>query len=83
MTTGEFLAMSEMEKRHPNRGAALWMINTVVDEAGTPLFTEADVDAFTDQPISVVNRIVAAAQALNFRSGSDLAKNSSATHAAA
>lgn len=79
LTTGEFLAMSEMEKRHPKSGAALWIINTVVDDDGKAIFTEADVDQFVDQPISVVNRLVAEAQALNFRSSSDLAKNSNAT----
>lgn len=83
LTTGEFLAMSEMEKRHPSKGAALWLINCVVDDDGKAIFTEADVDAFTDQPISVVNRLVAEAQALNFRSSADLLKNSNATQSAA
>lgn len=79
MTTGEFLAMTEMETRNPKSGGALWIVNTVVGDDGQPLFTEADITAFVDQPISVVNRIVSAAQVLNFRNVGDAAKNSEAT----
>jgi hypothetical protein len=79
MNVGEFIAMTEMESRHPKSGAALWIVNTVVGDDDQLLFAEADIPAFADQPLTVVNRIVSAAQALNFRNVGDAAKNSEAT----
>lgn len=50
------------------RSAAIFLAATVVDEAGTPIFTEADIDALADGPPSkakALRHIYQAADELN------------------
>lgn len=65
LSAAEFLKLAELEKRHPQKGYALWWISTVCGPDGVPLFDESDIDLITTLPISAVNKVVDAAKRVN------------------
>jgi hypothetical protein len=71
-----FLAMSAAIKKDKGKENAFvhWIINTVVDDKGKPIFTAADEEAIAEWPFPLISRLTAAASKLN--AGEDAEKNS-------
>jgi hypothetical protein len=75
LPVGEFLAAQKVGEQQPGHFAANWIIATVTDDEGKPLFTIADIDALEKKSIVVVERLVKAALRMNLRSEEDKTKN--------
>jgi hypothetical protein len=75
LTAAEFMALTAKTKADPERTYAHWIIATVVDEQGQPVFKPEDVAAIGEQPISAIERLADAAQRLNMGRKGDAAKN--------
>lgn len=64
-STATFMRLGELEKQYPGKVFALWFIAACTDDQGNALFTEADVDAVSALPFSVVNRVMTVIKRLN------------------
>lgn len=65
LSAAEFLKLSGEAKAQPELGYAFWIIATVVDDNGTAMFTDADLEAVTALPFPLVDRLIDKAQKVN------------------
>ena len=65
LSAAQFMWLSADSKLKPEEGYANWIVATVCDDDGKPLFEATDLDAATDLPFPLVTRLIDAAQKLN------------------
>lgn len=83
LSAREFMALSAKVKAQPDLAYAHWIVATVIDEQGAPVFNDDDAAALGEQDTTLVERLVSAAMKLNVNGKGDPAKNSEATRPAA
>ena len=70
----DWMKLREAVKADPDHAYVHYLVATVVDDQGKPLFTPADAEALADKSIAVIDRLSAAAQRVN-EGGGTASKN--------
>lgn len=83
LTAREFMALSKKVQADSDLAFAHWIVATVIDENGKPVFNEDDAAALGEQDATLVERLTTAAMKLNVNGQGDAAKNSVTTRPAA
>lgn len=65
LSAAQFMRLSNDAKLNPELGYAHWLVATVCDGDGKPLFGADDLDAAAGLPFPLVTRLIDAAQKLN------------------
>jgi hypothetical protein len=65
LTASEFVELNEKAREHPEKAYVYWLVASVIDDAGNPLFSEDDAVALGEQDVLLVQRLTEAAQRLS------------------